>query len=146
MTSNTPTPYEPQRAVAILDENGIRSELRGDNLLVGFTDLVVQFTVASDQLTATGVWRGTLPISASAQLLSACTTFNETQVFPTMGFERQGDTLSVFLRRGTSVTYGLSYNQLGAWLISTLEQCGNAAHWLAQIFPDSVDWDDEPAS
>ncbi|GEM_PF-2222540 len=143
MSSTTPTPYTPQRAIQLLSDNSIRSELRGDNLLVGFSDIVIQFTLASDQLTATGVWRGALPIDRSAQLLSACTTFNETQVFPTMSFEKQGDSLSVFLRRGTDATYGLSDNQLGAWLLTTIEQCGNATQWLASIFPEAVDWNED---
>ncbi|OFO48240.1 YbjN domain-containing protein [Corynebacterium sp. HMSC073D01] len=143
MTSTTPTPYTSQRAAAILQENGIRSESRGDNLLVGFSDIVIQFTLASDQLTATGVWRGTLPIDASAQLLSACTTFNETQLFPTMSFEKQGERLSIFMRRGTDATYGLSHNQLGAWLLTTVEQCGSAAQWLAGIFPEAVNWNED---
>ena len=60
-----------------------------------------------------------------------------------MSFEKQGDSLSVFLRRGTDATYGLSDNQLGAWLLTTIEQCGNATQWLASIFPEAVDWNED---
>ena len=139
----TPTPYTPERLTAVLTSLGLNSQPAEDasqGVLVGFTNMILQFTPAADTLHCLGRWRGQLDEDQIAGLIAGTAAFNTHQVIPTLSVQVLDGTLVVVMGRAVDVAFGLTDAQLRAWVATTIQQFGVAGQWLEENFPQAVDW------
>lgn len=110
----------------------------------GFVNAAISFVEFDGSLTMEAMWRGA-PATADASLVLAATNeWNLTQFTPTLRFfELNEGTLALNALRQMPVSAGVSHNQVGAFLMSSIEATVNCFDWLGQQFPDLITWKDE---
>ena len=107
----------------------------------GFDNMALSFAVVQDRLLAEGLWRGSVPMENAAKLLFDLNYFNQMQVTPTLRFFEGADgQLAVSGIRQIPVGPGLSRNQIGVFVLTTLEAFVQAFATLENENPDLVTW------
>ena len=87
--------------------------------------------------------RGEFPVDTASQVLYACNEHNQTHFAPTLRFfERGEDTLAVSAIRTLNIAHGASFNQLGAFITSSVDMTLQAFDYLASTFPALVTWEE----
>ncbi|PRQ11950.1 hypothetical protein C1Y63_03605 [Corynebacterium sp. 13CS0277] len=158
MTSS-PTPVTPERIAALLSDEGIPHELLGDTVIVTFAEYGVYFGVFPEAIGAAGNWAGAVDPALVPVALGACNEWNLTQLNPMLTFTitspsaesdhaptgdvtaepRPGDMVSFSFRRtGIIGAQGWTHNQLGAWIMTTLENIQRLVVFLEGQFPDTT--------
>lgn len=148
-----PSPHDVKafrlEAVAqILDDENLsyRSEEHDgtDVIRTGFINAAISFVEIDGGLTMEAMWRGAPATEQASLVLAAVNEWNLTQFTPTLRFfEMQENTLALNGLRQIPTSAGLSHNQIGAFVMSSLEATTAAFEWLEQQFPDLVTWKDE---
>lgn len=132
---------------AIFEEENLeyRVEGEGDARIVrsGFINAAIVVAQDTDHLVFEALWRGQIPRDAAAQLLFTINEHNQTHFAPTLRFFEQDNHLAVSAIRSMDITHGASFNQLGAFIVSSIEATLEAFAFLGASFPAAVTWEEQ---
>lgn len=110
----------------------------------GFVNAAISFIELDGSLTMEAMWRGAPPTDQAAQVLAAVNEWNLTQFAPTIRFfELNEGTLAINALRHVVVSAGMSHNQVGSFVMSSIESAVQCFEWLKQQFPNLVTWKDD---
>lgn len=144
---NVVRPVTLAAVAEILDEENLEYRIEDGILRTGFANAAIVVAVDNardgDNLVFEAVWRGEFPREMASQVLFACNEHNQTHFAPTLRFfEKGGDHLAVSGIRAMDISHGASFNQLGAFVVSSIEATLQAFDYLAATFPALVTWED----
>lgn len=140
---NEPGPVDLAAVAAILDEENLEYRVEGDILRTGFVNAAIVVALDGTDLVFEAVWRGEFPVEMASQVLFACNEHNQTHFAPTLRFFEKGPQhLAVSAIRTMDVSRGASFNQLGAFVVSSIEAILQAFDYLAVTFPTLVNWEE----
>lgn len=127
----------------ILAEEGLEHRLEERSVRTGFVNAAIVLAVDDDSLAFEALWRGEFPRDLAPQVVYACNEHNQSAFAPTLRyFEGDGGTLSVNASRTLDIGHGASFNQLGAFVVSSIDATLRAFDFLAATFPTLVTWED----
>ncbi|MDR7329423.1 YbjN domain-containing protein [Corynebacterium guangdongense] len=107
----------------------------------GFDNMALTFAVTDGRIFAEGLWRASIPVDNAAKLLYDVNYFNQMQITPTLRFFEGADgRLAVSGVRQIPVTTGLSRNQIGVFVLTTIEAFVRAFETMEQENPELVTW------
>ncbi|AKK11196.1 YbjN domain-containing protein [Corynebacterium uterequi] len=147
------TPIEPltiSRIEEILTSEGI--EYRTDEIPgpedttrtvvhTGYRNSALTFVHDADVLICDSIWRGELDVAEAPSVLAAVSNWNQMRITPTLRFfEQHGSNLVISAYRQLYVGEGVSRNQLGGFILSSLAAILEAYASLEDRFPDAVTW------
>lgn len=143
----------PERVAEILEAENLQYRLedvptpdgKDTQVMVrtGFINVAISFAVDGDHLTFDSMWRGTPASPQAPKVLAAVNEWNLGQFTPTLRFfESSSGQLAVSAQRQINVTHGMSRNQIGAFVMSTLDAVNGCFQWLEKQFPALVTWED----
>ncbi|WPF65160.1 MULTISPECIES: YbjN domain-containing protein [unclassified Corynebacterium] len=138
-------PVSEQSVVDILEAENLDYRLQQDPapmVRTGFTNAAVSFAIEGDYLLCDSMWRGQVDAQRAATALAAVNEWNLTQLAPTLRFfESAPGTLAFSACRRLHIAHGLSRNQTGAFVMSTLDSIVACFQWLEAQFPEAITWD-----
>ena len=112
----------------------------------GFSNAAIAISVRQNTLIVDSLWRGQLSTSQAVDVLAVVNSWNQAQFAPTLRFFEQGEELlAISAVREADVSTGMTRNQLGAFLLSTLDAVLESFQSLEKQFPDSVTWESNHA-
>lgn len=89
-------------------------------------------------------WRATLALDEAAQLLAVCNEWNKTTLLPCVSFYEESDNLlHVTTQRTFDASAGVSFNQLGAFTVSTIDSFVGVWNHFDSQFPHRVTWENQ---
>lgn len=142
-TNDTVAPVGLDSVAAILREEELEHRVDEHAVRTGFVNAAIVFALDDDTLVFEAIWRGEFPKDMAPQVLFACNERNQTTFAPTLRFfESDDDKLAVSAVRTMDVTHGASFNQLGAFTVSSIDAMLQAFDYLAATFPTLVTWED----
>ncbi|APT84843.1 hypothetical protein [Corynebacterium aquilae] len=152
--TQSPTPVTPERIGEILDGEGIAYDIMGDTVIVTYPQFGIYFGCFEQALGAAGTWTGAVGPELVTVALGASNEWNLTQLTPMLGFSIVGpdaeatptddhapaaeDIINFSFRRTALTGEGMSRNQLGAWIMTTIETTVACVGWLETQFPDTT--------
>ena len=99
--------------------------------------------VRDDVLVADSVWRGNVPSSEGPSLLMVLNQWNQQHFAPTLRFfESAENNLAVSGVREINVAHGLSRNQIGSFVMSTLDSMLQSFAFVEEHYPQLVTWEE----
>lgn len=141
-----------ERVAEIFNAEGLKYRIEepdlGDGeatrlLRTGFSNAAIALQVRNDTLVCDSVWRGNIPATEGPQLLAAINEWNSKNFAPTLRFFESGvSELAVSAVRELNVTEGASRNQIGAFIMSTLDSILQSFAWVEGKYPNLVTWED----
>lgn len=148
--ANTIEPVTPQAIAAIFDAEKLDyridpagDEAAGDLVRSGFINAAIVLGVDGSNLVFEALWRGSPPTSLASDVLFAVNEYNQLQFAPTLRmFETEGQTIAVSAIRSLEVSEGASFNQLGAFIVHSIEATMHAFAFLEASLPTLVIWKD----
>ena len=127
----------------IFKAENLEYRVENGTLLSGFVNAAIVVAVDGDHLVFEALWRGEFPRDLAPKVLYACNEHNQTHFAPTLRFfERGEDQLAVSAIRSLRVAEGASFNQLGAFIVSSIDATLQAFDFLAATFPSVVTWEE----
>ncbi|SDL74842.1 Putative sensory transduction regulator [Corynebacterium mycetoides] len=136
-------PVDTNAVATILREENLEHRVEDDVVRTGFIDAAMVFAIDDGTLVFEAVWRGEFPKETASQVLYACNEHNQSTFTPTLRFfESDDETLAVSAVRTVDITHGASFNQLGAFVVSSIDATLQAFRFLADSFPTLVTWED----
>ncbi|UQV59359.1 YbjN domain-containing protein [Corynebacterium propinquum] len=109
----------------------------------GFSNAAIAISVRQNMLIVDSLWRGQLSTSQAVDVLAVVNSWNQAQFAPTLRFFEQGENLlAISAVREADVSTGMTRNQLGAFLLSTLDAVLESFQALGKQFPDAVTWEE----
>lgn len=139
------------RIAEIFSLEGMEYEIESDSdsgretLRTGYANSAIAFTLDDGKLVCDSLWRGIVAVSDGASLVATVNQWNQAQFTPVLRFfEQQGTNLVVSAYRQVGVAHGLSRNQLGAFVLSSVEAINEAFAFVEKQFPELVTWRYEP--
>lgn len=140
---NAVAPVDLSAAAAIFAEENLEYRLEDEYLRSGFVNAAIVLAIDGERLVFEAVWRGEAPLALASQLLFACNEHNQTHFAPTLRFFERGENhLAVSAIRSLDISRGASFNQLGAFIVSSIEATLQAFDYLAATFPTLVTWEE----
>ena len=149
------TPVEPvtlERIGEIFESENLEYRLEeqpvGENetvriLRTGFSNVAIAMQVRDDVLVADSVWRGNVPSSEGPSLLMVLNQWNQQHFAPTLRFfESAENNLAVSGVREVNVEHGLSRNQIGSFVMSTLDSMLQSFAFVEEHYPQLVTWEE----
>lgn len=145
--TDLPRPVSLTDVASIFENENLEFRVEEDILRSGFVNCAIACALDDDYLIFESVWRGAVPQEMASHLLLAMNEHNQTHFAPTLRFfeNETGDdepTLAVSAIRTIDVTNGLSRNQLGAFIVTSIESTLQAFDFLETSFPTLVIWKD----
>lgn len=141
-------PVTPERIGEIFAEEHLeyRIDTTEDHVPLvrsGFVNTAIVIVIDGPRLVFEAIWRGDVPAEMASHLLGAVNEYNQTHFAPTLRmFESDDATLAVSAIRTTEVANGASFNQLGAFIVSSISATLEAFDYLETTFPTLVTWED----
>ncbi len=115
----------------------------GQILRTGFSNCVIAIQIRKDVLIVDSLGRGRIPVSSGSQLLTIINQWNAENFAPTLRFFETGEHfLAVSGVRELNVAEPISRNQLGAFLMASLNALLTAFGWIEHNYPQYVDWEE----
>lgn len=112
-------------------------------LRTGFVNSAMVFAFDDGRLVFESVWRGEFSPADASSLLFATNEYNQTHFAPTLRFfQSDENTLVITGIRSLDATHGLSTDQLGSFVITSIDGTMQAFDFLAQSFPTAVTWEE----
>ena len=154
--TETPTPVTTERIAAILQDESIPYEIIGGSVMVAYAEFGIYFGVYDQAIGAAGNWSGAVDPSLITVALGATNEWNLTQITPMLAFSvltpgeegptpsnpaegpKPGDVISFAFRRTGILGEGWTHNQLGAWLMTTIEQVISLVRFLERQVPETT--------
>lgn len=128
---------------AVLEGEGLEYRVEEPVVRTGFVNAAMVFTFDEGKLVFESVWRGEFSPEEVSSLLYATNEFNQTHFTPTLRFfQSEEDTLAITGVRTIDVSKGLSTNQLGAFIVTSIHSTMQAFSFLAETFPTAVTWEE----
>lgn len=126
-----------------LEEQPVSEEETVQILRTGFSNVAIAMQVRDDVLVADSVWRGNVPSSEGPSLLMVLNQWNQQHFAPTLRFfESAENNLAVSGVREISIAHGLSRNQIGAFVMSTLDSMLQSFAFVEEHYPQLVTWEE----
>lgn len=133
----------PEAVAKIFEEENLEYRIEDQTVRSGFINAAIVIAIDDDHLIFEALWRGEFPRDAASQVLYACNEHNQTHFAPTLRFfERGEDTLAVSAIRTLNIAHGASFNQLGAFITSSIDMTLQAFDYLASTFAALVTWEE----
>lgn len=132
-----------ESVAAIFDEENLEYRIEDEIVRSGFVNAAIVVAFDDNHLIFEALWRGEMPRDMAAEVLFAVNEHNQTHFAPTLRFFESGDALAVSAIRTLDITHGASFNQLGAFIVSSIEATLDAFNYLAATFPASVTWEEQ---
>ena len=109
----------------------------------GFINAAIVVAIDGDHLVFEALWRGEFPREMAPKVLYACNEHNQTHFAPTLRFfERGEDQLAISAIRSMRIAESASFNQLGAFIVSSIDATLQAFDFLKNTFPTVVTWEE----
>lgn len=122
------------------DVSGTGEDAR-TTLRTGYANSAIAFTLDEGKLVCDSLWRGIVALNDGASLMATVNQWNQSQFTPVLRFfEQQGSHLVVSAYRQVGVQHGLSRNQLGAFVLSSIETINESFAYVEEQFPELVTW------
>ena len=126
-----------------LEEQPVDEEETVRILRTGFSNVAIAMQVRDDVLVADSVWRGNVPSSEGPSLLMVLNQWNQQHFAPTLRFfESAENNLAVSGVREINIAHGLSRNQIGAFVMSTLDSMLQSFAFVEEHYPQLVTWEE----
>lgn len=126
-----------------LEEQPLSEEETVQILRTGFSNVAIAMQVRDDVLVADSVWRGNVPSSEGPSLLMVLNQWNQQHFAPTLRFfESAENNLAVSGVREINIAHGLSRNQIGAFVMSTLDSMLQSFAFVEEHYPQLVTWEE----
>ena len=126
-----------------LEEQPVSEEETVQILRTGFSNVAIAMQVRDDVLVADSVWRGNVPSSEGPSLLMVLNQWNQQHFAPTLRFFESADNnLAVSGVREINIAHGLSRNQIGAFVMSTLDSMLQSFAFVEEHYPQLVTWEE----
>lgn len=127
----------------VLDGEGLEYRLEEPVVRTGFVNAAMVFTFEDGKLIFESVWRGEFAPEDVSSLLYSTNEYNQSHFTPTLRFfQSEENTLAITGIRTLDVSKGLSTNQLGAFIITSIHSTLQAFSYLAETFPTAVTWEE----
>lgn len=128
---------------AILEGEELEYRVEEPVVRTGFVNAAMVFTFDDGTLVFESVWRGEFTPEDVSSLLYATNEYNQTHFTPTLRFfQSEENTLAITGIRTLDVSKGLSTNQLGAFVVTSIHSTLQAFSFLAETFPTAVTWEE----
>ncbi|AOX05531.1 hypothetical protein BJP05_04705 [Corynebacterium sp. NML98-0116] len=142
-----PSPVSLADVAAIFENEDLEYRIEENILRSGFVNCATVCALDDSYLIFESIWRGAVPQEMASHLLLAMNEHNQTHFAPTLRFfenETGSDapSLAVSAIRTTDVTNGLTPDQLGAFIVTSIESTLQAFDFLETSFPTLVNWKD----
>ena len=112
-------------------------------LRTGFVNAAMVFAFDDGRLVFESVWRGEFTPMDASSLLFAVNEYNQTRFAPTLRFfQSEENTLVITGIRSLDVSQGLSDDQLGSFVVTSIDATLQAFDFLAESFPTAVTWEE----
>ena len=138
------TPLTIDRVAEIFTNEDLQYRI-GDEpniLLSGFPNTAVALIIDGNTLKFEGRWRGEPPSTDAPTILAVVNEWNLTQIMPALHFvETTPGTLALIVHRELLTEGGVSHNQLGAFITSSIHNTLACFNWLEEQFPTLVTWE-----
>ena len=111
----------------------------------GFANTAIAMQVREDTLIIDSIWRGQVPVSEGPTILTHINQWNAEHFAPTLRFYEGGadeKALVVSAVRELTVSEGVSRNQLGAFVMSSLNSILDAWTFIESQYPQLVTWEE----
>ena len=126
-----------------LEEQPVSEEETVQILRTGFSNVAIAMQVRDDVLVADSVWRGNVPSSEGPSLLMVLNQWNQQHFAPRVRFfESAESNLAVSGVRVINIAHGLSRNQIGAFVMSTLDSMLQSFAFVEEHYPQLVTWEE----
>ena len=133
----------PENLEYRLEEQPVSEEETVQILRTGFSNVAIAMQVRDDVLVADSVWRGNVPSSEGPSLLMVLNQWNQQHFAPTLRFfESAENNLAVSGVREINIAHGLSRNQIGAFVMSTLDSMLQSFAFVEEHYPQLVTWEE----
>lgn len=139
---NTPQEVTQETVAAIFEEENLEYRIEQEVVRSGFVNAAIVVAFDDNHAIFEALWRGELPKDNAAQVLFAVNEHNQTHFAPTLRFFENGENLAVSGIRTLDTTHGASHNQLGAFIVSSIEATLQAFDYLEKSFPTVVTWEE----
>ena len=140
---NRVEPVTAQSVAAIFSEENLEHRVEGDVVRSGFINAAIVVAIDGSTLLFETLWRGMAPKELANHVLLAVNEHNQTHFAPTLRMlEGEGERLAVSAIRTLDIEHGASFNQLGAFIVSSIEATLQAFNFLESSFPTLVTWKD----
>lgn len=127
---------------AILVQENLQYVRDEDMLHTGFINNSISLAISDGYLLARSRWRALVPADQAPQLLAHVNEWNLTTLLPTVKFyETPERNLQVISHRVLRVSEGASFNQVGAFLVSTIDAFVGLWNHFDVAFPHLVSWE-----
>ena len=135
--------FESENLEYRLEEQPVGEDETVRILRTGFSNVAIAMQVRDDVLVADSVWRGNVPSSEGPSLLMALNQWNQQHFAPTLRFfESAENNLAVSGVREINVAHGLSRNQIGSFVMSTLDSMLQSFAFVEEHYPQLVTWEE----
>ena len=135
--------FESENLEYRLEEQPVGEDETVRILRTGFSNVAIAMQVRDDVLVADSVWRGNVPSSEGPSLLMVLNQWNQQHFAPTLRFfESAENTLAVSGVREINIAHGLSRNQIGAFVMSTLDSMLQSFAFVEEHYPQLVTWEE----
>lgn len=152
---NVLRPIDLERIAGILDAEGVEYvqetalDSAGENprpvVRTGFVECSIVFYLDGDMVKVDAQWRGRPAATAAPQALAAVNEWNLTQLIPQLYFMEVAEGIIGFAcHRSLNCTGGVSHNQVGAFVMTTIQAVMRCCGYLDQQFPSAVTWNPAP--
>ena len=135
--------FESENLEYRLEEQPVGEDETVRILRTGFSNVAIAMQVRDDVLVADSVWRGNVPSSEGPSLLMVLNQWNQQHFAPTLRFfESAENNLAVSGVREINVAHGLSRNQIGSFVMSTLDSMLQSFAFVEDHYPQLVTWEE----
>ena len=135
--------FESENLEYRLEEQPVGEDETVRILRTGFSNVAIAMQVRYDVLVADSVWRGNVPSSEGPSLLMVLNQWNQQHFAPTLRFfESAENNLAVSGVREINVAHGLSRNQIGSFVMSTLDSMLQSFAFVEEHYPQLVTWEE----
>lgn len=135
--------FESENLQYRLEEQPVGEDETVRILRTGFSNVAIAMQVRDNVLVADSVWRGNVPSSEGPSLLMLLNKWNQQHFAPTLRFfESAENNLAVSGVREINVAHGLSRNQIGSFVMSTLDSMLQSFAFVEEHYPQLVTWEE----
>lgn len=140
------TPLSLNTVEDVLAQESLEYVRDGEMVRTGFINNSISLAICDDYLLARSQWRANVPTDQAAQLLAHVNEWNLTTLLPTVKFYETTDhNLRVTSHRALLVSEGASFNQVGAFVVSTIDAFVDLWNHFDVAFPHLVSWENADA-
>ena len=143
MTDHPIEPVTTEAVAAIFKEEDLEHRVEEQLVRSGFVNTALVVAIDGPTLVFEAIWRGAVPADMASHLLFAVNEHNQTHFAPTLRmFESEDGTLAASGIRTLNIAEGASFNQLGAFIVNSIDATLQAFDFLETSFPTLVTWED----